>query len=98
MKAMNDKSTKGQKITLEKKGRTLTPLQALIRNTNVPCPLEREVRKEERERKMGQGPVHDAMKEDLTMTKLRRAIEKLNKMAKPNRYIFQISSQCHQNS
>ena len=92
MKAMNDESTKGQKITLEEEGRTLTGKAAAntfasaykeASDTSIPRHLEKEVRKEERERKMGQGPVHDAMKEELTMVELQRAIGRLKKKKSP---------------
>ena len=70
---MNDESTKGQKITREEEGRMLTGKAAAnifarafkeASDTNIPRPLEREVRKEERERKMGQGPVHNALRKN----------------------------------
>ena len=88
----SDESAKEQKITLEEEGRTLTGKAAAntfasaykeASDTSIPRNLEQEVRKEEREREMGQGLVYDATKEELKLTELRRAIDKLKKTKSP---------------
>ena len=54
-KALNDEGSKGQKITLEDQGRTITGKAAAKgyekeSNTNIPLAHKKEVRAEERER------------------------------------------------
>ena len=55
----SDESTKGQKITLTRKAAANTFASAYKEASDISIPrnLEKHVRIEERERKMGQGPV-----------------------------------------
>ncbi|KAK7113996.1 hypothetical protein V1264_000134 [Littorina saxatilis] len=89
-RALNEEGNKGQKITLEEEGRTLTGKAAANAfaqayrgesDTTIPLPLQKEVRTEIRERT--ERNVQDAMQQDITMAELKNAIKKLKKKKSP---------------
>ena len=89
-RALNDEGYAGQKITLEENGKTLaggpaanTFAKAYAQESNITVPrhLEKEVRQEEKERRKTDS--HDAMKEDITMAELKKAIRQLKKKKSP---------------
>ena len=90
--ALNDERSKGQKITLEEEGKTLTGKRAantFAKNyakesdTNIPQYLQKEIRKEEKDRRRNCGQVHEAMEHKITMPELLKAIKKLKKKKSP---------------
>ena len=91
-KALNDEGTKGQKITLEEDGRTLSGrtaatnfARAYAAESNIDTPQHRlkEIRQEEKERSAGQAEIPEAMRNDITMAELKSAIQKLKKKKSP---------------
>ena len=84
-KALNDEGSKGQNITLEDEGRTITGKAAANAfakgyetesNTNIPLERKKEVRAEERERTK-------TAAYDITMPELKKSIKKLKKKTSP---------------
>ena len=91
-KALNEESTKGQKITLEDGGKILTGraaantfarAYATESNTTISQHRQKETRQEERERISSEKEVPDVMKTDITLTELNMAIRKLKKEKSP---------------
>ena len=91
-KALNDESTKGQKITLEDGGNIITGRAAANNfareyaaesNITIPQHRQKETRQEERERRSGEKEVPDAMHTDITLAELNMAIRKLKKRKSP---------------
>ena len=91
-KALNDEGTKGQKITLEEDGRTLTGktaanifarAYAAESNTKIPLNLQKEIRQEEKERSESKAEVPEAMENSITMAELTDAIKKLKRKKSP---------------
>ncbi|PVD19087.1 hypothetical protein C0Q70_21646 [Pomacea canaliculata] len=89
-KALNDEGNKGQKITLEEDGQTLTDkvaanafAQAYATESSITIPphLQKEFRKEEKERTTN-GDVHESMQQDITIQEL-NAIKQLKKKKSP---------------
>ena len=89
-RALNDEGYREQKITLEENNKilmgkiaadTFAKAYAEESNTTVPRQLKKEMRQEERERRKTAAP--DAMKEDLTMAELKKAIKQLKKKKSP---------------
>lgn len=89
-KALNDEGSKGQKITLEDEGKTITGKAAAntfakgyeeVSNTNIPTSHKKEIRTEIRERK--ETPAHDIMQTDITMSEMKQSIRKLKKKKSP---------------
>ena len=92
-KALNDEGTWEQKITIEEDGRTMTGRDAANHlaqsyakesNTTIPRALEKEIRLEERERtSKNDSKTHEAMKKNITMEELKKAIKQLKKRKSP---------------
>ncbi|VDI67555.1 Hypothetical predicted protein [Mytilus galloprovincialis] len=89
-KALNDEGSKGQKITLEVEGKTITGKAAAnafakgyeeVRNTNIPTSRKKEIRTEVREGK--KTPAHEIMQTDITMSEMKQSIRKLKKKKSP---------------
>nr|KAG5710141.1 hypothetical protein BaRGS_006660 [Batillaria attramentaria] len=90
-RALNDEGTKGQKITLEEDGKTLTGktaanafAQAYAQASNTPIPqlLLKDIRREEKERSTNK-EAHDSMKQEITIVELLKAIKQLKKKKSP---------------
>nr|KAG5700821.1 hypothetical protein BaRGS_024207 [Batillaria attramentaria] len=90
-RALNDEGTKGQKITLEEDGKTLTGktaanafAQAYAQASNTPIPqlLRKDIRREEKERSTNK-EAHDSMKQEITIVELLKAIKQLKKKKSP---------------
>ena len=90
-KALNDEGNREQKITLEEDGKTLTgktaanafaKAYAQESNISVPRKMEKEIRQKEKERRNHED-THDAMKKDLTIAELKKAIRQLKKKKSP---------------
>lgn len=91
-RALNDEGTKGQKITLEEEGKTLTGRRAANTfasnyakesDTQIPRHLQKEMRKEEKEKKNTNRQEREPMKHGITMSELMTAIKKLKKKKSP---------------
>ena len=92
-RALNDEESREQIISLEKEGKTITGKKAADAfarsyaqesNTRIPLELQKNVRKEERERINGSNTdTHDAMTEELTIAELKIAIKQLKKKKSP---------------
>ncbi|CAG2245306.1 unnamed protein product [Mytilus edulis] len=89
-KALNDEGSKGQKITLEDEGKTITGKAAAnafakgnkeVSNTNIPTSRKKEIRTEIRERQ--KTPAHEIMQTDITMSEMKQSIRKLKKKKSP---------------
>ena len=90
-RALNDEGNKDQKVTIEEEGNTMTGKKAANAfahayaqesNTTIPLPLQKGIRKEEKERTTNVD-VHDSMKENITSSELKKAIRQLKKKKSP---------------
>lgn len=91
-KVLNEESTKGEKITLEEEGRTITGRAAantFVRayaaesNTAIPQHRKKEIHQETKERRAGENEVPDAMRTNITLVEIKKAIMNLKKKKSP---------------
>ena len=95
-KALNDEGTKGQKITLDEDGTTLTGKKAANAfarsyakesNTNIPRELKKEIRQENKARTPKRDKINNSdnnnMDHPITMSELQAAIKQLKKKKSP---------------